>query len=1116
MAVINLRNVVALGVLDDGVYPSVYNGQTGEYIGTVDGEGKGVKTVPTLYMYYRKNGHLYLYRTKERIEIDLTNVTAYDNSALFKLTEKTDVSNARITEFESRTIDVDCYKYKVSWVKPTQEFLYILVPIVRSIHTITIQGIIANPLFTLEGIYVHDGKSWWIYRTCVKTRFNFSDPTNESLDVQVYVRSLIAEDLAPVEQLTLLLEEHINNKFNPHEVTKEQVGLGNVDNTADKDKPVSGPQKEYIDALEKRVQNWFSQLNTWLNQYVKDLAKQLQDLWDGLNKKLDKQEYLDDKTGFSKHIKDFNNPHHVTAEQVGLGNVTGDISSLRERIQELEGELVNKQDKQSDELETESKRIVDAINEILHIVEEHNNHVSSNSIKQIEVVTDIPTKFEDGILYIRIPRNEEDYITVRIIATPDDAIIHMVNSENKTYEGRGTASLECLVQSRLHYIVKKTGYTTRDVWVELGVEDQTITVALEETPVKHLTVNSLTEGAKIEILTEDGITVLVNALDSVIYETVDIRNVKIRVSKDGYKTYEEDILIDQDITRNIILEPVQNVSVNITVVADEDDHRLQANVYRNYNNQLIGTAQTDSPLVLTDDYGITLDIYAEAKGYRKSSTTTIHFGTDSDVEIRLTKKADGHAACTVWKQASRYEGIKDCKFRYHTGDNQWKDIEALPGTGCSKYVTLPADTVVTFEASKEGYVTNSNYGTVPDGGNIDVKVYLTEAPPEPKDKTITVKAYEMYNDEKIYVAANIKSESEQGEMLGVSNPDEWLKVIKQEHTVMELYAIPIVEGYTAGHANVTFDDDKDVEIEVHRINNGLIKVRLRDAKVKAMLAGNINDTSDSLVGTCTLAEDGYVSDPHPVGESKQYKVSLDGYEDWEPASKEFTASKPKDAEVQYIDLTPKDSASGGSDYIALKFVDSQDKHVITSGITGSLDGSPVEINCDYQGIAIIKGTYEISVKAQFSCIGYHDYNNTIDKVENFELIQIEMIPTSVQQNVTVTIKAYTGEKEYLTAKIESNESGDFKQVGTTTPDIPLVITKSKGTEVTYRAVPDKILIDGSPTNYKIYNNSSDTSVTFDNRKTVELECTFKEFENDGISYMEIEGNGVDKPKFRIK
>lgn len=35
------------------------------------------------------------------------------------------------------------------------------------------------------------------------------------------------------------LETHINNKSNPHEVTKDQVGLGNVDNTSDVNKPIS-------------------------------------------------------------------------------------------------------------------------------------------------------------------------------------------------------------------------------------------------------------------------------------------------------------------------------------------------------------------------------------------------------------------------------------------------------------------------------------------------------------------------------------------------------------------------------------------------------------------------------------------------------------------------------------------------------------------------------------------------------------------------------------------------------------------------------------------------------------------------------------------------------------
>ncbi len=35
------------------------------------------------------------------------------------------------------------------------------------------------------------------------------------------------------------LETHINNKSNPHKVTKNQVGLGNVDNTSDANKPIS-------------------------------------------------------------------------------------------------------------------------------------------------------------------------------------------------------------------------------------------------------------------------------------------------------------------------------------------------------------------------------------------------------------------------------------------------------------------------------------------------------------------------------------------------------------------------------------------------------------------------------------------------------------------------------------------------------------------------------------------------------------------------------------------------------------------------------------------------------------------------------------------------------------
>ena len=83
------------------------------------------------------------------------------------------------------------------------------------------------------------------------------------------------------------LTSHIANKSNPHEVTKEQVGLGNVDNTADKDKPVSTAQSEAISAAKAEV------------------TKSIND-----------------------HIADVRNPHGVTKEQVGLGNVdnTSDLN----------------------------------------------------------------------------------------------------------------------------------------------------------------------------------------------------------------------------------------------------------------------------------------------------------------------------------------------------------------------------------------------------------------------------------------------------------------------------------------------------------------------------------------------------------------------------------------------------------------------------------------------------------------------------------------------------------------------------------------------------------------------------------------------------------------------
>lgn len=69
---------------------------------------------------------------------------------------------------------------------------------------------------------------------------------------------------ADINAVQTNLETHINNKSNPHEVTKDQVGLGNVDNTSDANKPISTATQTALNgkfsatdgnALKQRVDN---------------------------------------------------------------------------------------------------------------------------------------------------------------------------------------------------------------------------------------------------------------------------------------------------------------------------------------------------------------------------------------------------------------------------------------------------------------------------------------------------------------------------------------------------------------------------------------------------------------------------------------------------------------------------------------------------------------------------------------------------------------------------------------------------------------------------------------------------------------------------------------------
>jgi hypothetical protein len=74
-----------------------------------------------------------------------------------------------------------------------------------------------------------------------------ADSAIQQADMESYISSLDIPTNTQQQTTNTNLTNHTSDTNNPHGVTKSQVGLGNVDNTSDANKPVSTPQKQEID-----------------------------------------------------------------------------------------------------------------------------------------------------------------------------------------------------------------------------------------------------------------------------------------------------------------------------------------------------------------------------------------------------------------------------------------------------------------------------------------------------------------------------------------------------------------------------------------------------------------------------------------------------------------------------------------------------------------------------------------------------------------------------------------------------------------------------------------------------------------------------------------------------
>ena len=69
----------------------------------------------------------------------------------------------------------------------------------------------------------------------------------------VWSKKDVNKQLEDFKETTDLLHDHLVDYTNPHQVTKDQVGLGNVDNTSDEDKPISNATQEALNNLNDKV-----------------------------------------------------------------------------------------------------------------------------------------------------------------------------------------------------------------------------------------------------------------------------------------------------------------------------------------------------------------------------------------------------------------------------------------------------------------------------------------------------------------------------------------------------------------------------------------------------------------------------------------------------------------------------------------------------------------------------------------------------------------------------------------------------------------------------------------------------------------------------------------------
>lgn len=197
-----------------------------------------------------------------------------------------------------------------------------------------------------------------LYAVCIASDDNcYMPPDNGKASTGVYInmyqRVEIADNvllnvdsgvfatIGDIQELTQLLNSHTENTDNPHNVTKQQLGLGDVDNTSDLNKPVSVPVQEALDA-------YYAQLTAYTDKEIADLIDgapttldTLKELADAISDNKSIQEALDAAIGTKANQNEFDSHMETVASSIAYGHVKVDNALSASSVNPVQNKIVS-------------------------------------------------------------------------------------------------------------------------------------------------------------------------------------------------------------------------------------------------------------------------------------------------------------------------------------------------------------------------------------------------------------------------------------------------------------------------------------------------------------------------------------------------------------------------------------------------------------------------------------------------------------------------------------------------------------------------------------------------------------------------------------------------------